>query len=390
MRVSRSRHSLPQQVRSGNALDAKKECRHCQSGREIPPVSVNECPAKSVARPLEKSAAENQGRSADPQNVRHDEVLPLPLPIHAQAEGKDQGSEKERKRDQPGDHRELGKCQSQRFRITLRYSHNRMLRLLSERDLPDLMALKASAGWNQTEAEWLLFLRLEPNGCFGIEADGRIVSSATCFCYGEQLAWIGMVLTLPEYRKRGYARRLTQAALDYAGKRTMRLDASDFGRPLYESLDFVEECQVDRWRRAPASVGPLIEPVCEPGSYDPLFDSRVFGANRSKLLSEFALDESASLPGAYAFGRPGANGPFFGPCVAETANSAASLLHWFVSRHAAESVYLDLFPHHMEAVRMARQFGFEPARHLTRMVRKPVIPELPDSRIYFTGSFSFG
>src|SRR5436190_1877359 len=112
------------------------------------------------------------------------------------------------------------------------------LRKLRDSDLPDLMALKAAAGWNQTEDDWLLFLRYDPAGCFGIEDKGRIVSSSTSMCY-DTMAWIGMVLTLPEYRGRGLARQLTQVAVEYAGSKVVRLDASDMGRPLYESMGFV-------------------------------------------------------------------------------------------------------------------------------------------------------
>src|SRR3954454_17574772 len=100
------------------------------------------------------------------------------------------------------------------------------------------MELKQAAGWNQTEDDWLLFLRYDPDGCFGIEVNGRVVASATSMPYGDTLAWMGMVLTLPEYRAKGLARRLTEAAVAYAGARVVKLDASDMGRPLYESLSF--------------------------------------------------------------------------------------------------------------------------------------------------------
>src|SRR3954469_16158490 len=79
---------------------------------------------------------------------------------------------------------------------TARYPTTVRLRLLTERDLPDLMALKTAAGWNQTEEDWLLFFEYDRNGCFGIEVNGGIVASSTAMCYGHELAWIGMVLTL--------------------------------------------------------------------------------------------------------------------------------------------------------------------------------------------------
>lgn len=49
------------------------------------------------------------------------------------------------------------------------------------------------------------------------------------------------VFTYPEFRKRGLARLLTQTAIDYCrqhGYKILWLHASQYGRPLYESLGF--------------------------------------------------------------------------------------------------------------------------------------------------------
>lgn len=59
------------------------------------------------------------------------------------------------------------------------------LRRLQAADLTDLMALKAAAGWNQTTEDWLRVLRLAPAGCFGVEAHGSVVASATVVSYDE-------------------------------------------------------------------------------------------------------------------------------------------------------------------------------------------------------------
>lgn len=262
------------------------------------------------------------------------------------------------------------------------------IRLLRESDLPDLMALKTAANWNQTEDDWLAALRYEPEGCFGVEVDGRVVASAAAACY-DRLSWIGMVLTLPEFRGRGFARLLTQAAVVYSGNRAVRLDASDLGRPLYESMGFVAECATERWFRAPAPASCEAEPVGEL-RWDRAYDTAVFGADRTRLLEIFARDEGASVPGGYAFGRPGSNARYFGPCVAESVEAARRLMAWFVGRHPGEPLFTDLFPHHLEAVKVATEFGFVPARRLTRMVLKPVPVSLPDRRVFATGSFSWG
>ncbi len=72
------------------------------------------------------------------------------------------------------------------------------LRLLCAEVLANTIELPTLAGWNQTVDDWQTLLRLDPQGCFCIEIDDRIVATTTLLCYGRRLAWIGMVLTRPE------------------------------------------------------------------------------------------------------------------------------------------------------------------------------------------------
>lgn len=268
------------------------------------------------------------------------------------------------------------------------YHASVVLRTLRPDDLPALMELKAAAGWNQTDEDWLRLMAMQPEGCLGIEMDGRIVASATTVCYGADLAWIGMVLTLPQYRGRGFARRLMREAVSVAGTRAVRLDASEQGRPLYESMGFVAECPVERWQRA---AGPVSEAApAMPLAFDAALDRAAFGADRSWLIRELARHEGASADSSYALGRPGSSAAFFGPCIAADSESARRLLHWFLARHAHESVVTDLFPLHQPAVRMASDFGFAPLRHLTRMVLSPAPVRVPDRRVFAIAGFEWG
>src|SRR4051812_295102 len=87
--------------------------------------------------------------------------------------------------------------------------------LLFESDIRAAMRLKEAAGWNQTEADWRRLLSLEPNGCFAAVKDGRVVGTTTTTTYGNELAWIGMVLVDPEQRRQGIATQLMKVALEY-------------------------------------------------------------------------------------------------------------------------------------------------------------------------------
>src|SRR5258708_31799820 len=97
------------------------------------------------------------------------------------------------------------------------------------------------AGWNQTAHDWRSLIELEPEGCFALEFDGRVVATATLICYGERLAWLGMVLTHVDYQRRGFARELVTRVLELADERqiqTVKLDATSQGPLLYERLRF--------------------------------------------------------------------------------------------------------------------------------------------------------
>src|ERR1700730_7094689 len=96
------------------------------------------------------------------------------------------------------------------------------VRLLTPSDIPQAMLLKNAEGWNQTEQDWHRLLELSPDGCFGIEHEDKLVATTTTTSYGRELAWIGMVITAPEFRGRGLATRLLTAALEFLDARQIR------------------------------------------------------------------------------------------------------------------------------------------------------------------------
>ena len=272
------------------------------------------------------------------------------------------------------------------------------MRLLTASDIPQVMRLSQAAGWNQTADDWRRLLELEPEGCFGIERDGKVVATTTAVCYGRELAWIGMVLTDPEFRGQGLASSLMAATLEFLDGRHMqwvKLDATDMGKDLYRKFGFVDECPVERWSRPGGAawtanlvaqeVGPPYVPSHE-------MDLRAFGADRSRLLASLASGESTSIPGAgYAMGRPGSNAAYFGPCVADSPAAAQAFVEWFLARHAGESVYWDLLPESRDAVRIAERFGFQCARQLVRMARGKTRPAAANAQqIYALAGFEFG
>src|SRR5207248_11680694 len=91
-------------------------------------------------------------------------------------------------------------------------------RLVSD-DVAAVLRLRDLAGWNQTRADVLRLLVLEPEGCFAACDGGRVIGTATATDYGTALGWVGMVLVDPEFRRRGVATALMGAALDHLRRR---------------------------------------------------------------------------------------------------------------------------------------------------------------------------
>lgn len=262
-----------------------------------------------------------------------------------------------------------------------------MYRTLRAADLEAALALSTAAGWNQVAADWERILQLEPEGCFVVEAEGRIAATATAIRYGRELAWIGMVLTDPAFRRRGFATMLLQAAIRHASSvRGIMLDATDQGRPLYASLGFRDDQPIERWQRE-GIAGEAIPPG-EPVAIPIELDREAFGADRSHLLPLLSEGGSASREG-YGLRRPGLRARYLGPCVARDTASARAAIVSCLEAAPGEPWYWDLLPRNAEAVALARGLGFVPARRLTRMVLGE-IPQRRDDLVYAVAGLEYG
>ena len=241
------------------------------------------------------------------------------------------------------------------------------IRTLHHGDVPLCLELCAEAGWNQTARDWLRLMALAPTGCFGIDAGQRLVATATVVSYGQQLAWIGMVLVRPAHRGQGLARALLQHALDYGRQHKiacLKLDATALGEPVYRKLGFVEECGVERWVRQPGPAVPLKHTARY--VFQAAADRHAFGADRSALLWLLEREEAFSTgDGSYALGRPGTSASYFGPCVTASDPSGPTLLACFLASHIHRPVFWDRFS--ANAARQGALFDFAPVRHLKRM-----------------------
>jgi GNAT superfamily N-acetyltransferase len=262
---------------------------------------------------------------------------------------------------------------------------------MTEGDIPLGMRLKAQAGWNQLEADWQRFLAMQPDGCFVAELDGVPVGTTNTCIFGS-VAWIAMVLVDTEVRGRGVGKALMQHALaflDQQGVRTVRLDATPMGQPLYEKLGFVAEYNLVRYEGAlkPFEDHPkdmlLLVTTSQEKDWDEVvkLDQSISNTDRRKLLMQLFAERPdavrivrGSTISSYLTVRPGINALQIGPCMGK--KDSGPLLLWDAwRRYFGQRVLLDVPQDNKQAVRFAEQMGLQPQRPLVRMSRGPSVNE---------------
>ncbi|MFN2531361.1 MAG: GNAT family N-acetyltransferase [Pyrinomonadaceae bacterium] len=269
----------------------------------------------------------------------------------------------------------------------MRETERIQIRLLKQSDIPAAMSLKESAGWNQTEDDWRCLLHLEPAGCFAAWIDEELVGTTTTTTYGEQLAWVGMVLVLPAKRRLGIATELLKVALDYLAGRaeTVKLDATPQGRFVYQHFGFEVESCIERWIGVGATGNQRSsETVVRWTNLDDqrreLFtlDAEAFNADRARLLDALLdkdlLGPMLSRSGAcglegYAFARRGSRANYLGPMVMKNVEQTGTLLDSVLGGLVGQPVYLDLNLEFEAGFRVLANRGFAKQRDLIRMRR---------------------
>jgi hypothetical protein len=161
--------------------------------------------------------------------------------------------------------------------------------------------------------------------------------------FGKDMATLGMVIVSNAVQGRGIGRKLTEAMLEKLKGRSVVLNATEEGLPLYAKLGFVEVGTVFQ-HQAPAPTVPLAELV--PGERvrpmgaadDCLAEmySRACGMDRGALLAALTANASSTVvltrdhqPVGFALFRRFGRGWSIAPVVAPDLGGAKALIsHW--------------------------------------------------------------
>jgi GNAT superfamily N-acetyltransferase len=220
-----------------------------------------------------------------------------------------------------------------------------------------------------------LLQSVQPDGWYVIEQDGAPLAVAGCLVYGD-FCWLGLVATHPAARGRGLASEVSSHLVQWAlrrGCRTVALDASVPGRPVYERLGFRAVGATAELVRPPA---PPVRPgvradQASPDELDEIarFDRTVFGGDRARLLRALARDplgawwitrgDDGALSG-YLLARPG----LLGPGAALAADAAERLVRSALDETGELRV---LVPGESAFHDVLTRLGFAEQRRLTHM-----------------------
>ena len=256
------------------------------------------------------------------------------------------------------------------------------IRQMVASDLRDGVRLKTLAGWNQTDADWRLFLEVAAQGCFAALRNGQLIGTSAAVRYSGELGWIGMVLVDPDHRRMGLGTRLMQEALGRLSDcGCVKLDATPAGHEVYRRLGFEDEFGLRRLVCAclpPMQPDRSVVPV-RPQDLSALaaLDAQAFGAARPGILAYLAKSapetawmlRGAGGVQAFCLGRPGANYHQIGPVIADGVGSARAVVTAAINALAGRPAVLDV-PDAQGAFRdWLLSLGFAAQRPLTRMCR---------------------
>ncbi|MCW8133514.1 MAG: GNAT family N-acetyltransferase [Planctomycetota bacterium] len=263
-------------------------------------------------------------------------------------------------------------------------------RVLTLKDIPGAQRLRELAKWNQTDEDWKNLIAFEPQGCFAVEMDGKVVGTATSTRFAPNtgagsFGWIGMVLVDPEYRRHGIGSTLLKHCIAYLqgqGVETVRLDATPMGKKVYDQLGFVDEYSLERWEGTAQKVpGGVLGPwsLTPPTEADlpalAAYDTPVFGADRGAVLAAWRAGwpelaavarEGANVRG-YVLARRGANFHQIGPVIGDDPGVCEALAMYALERLAGQRVVMDLVTANDWAVPMATRCGLRHQRPFIRM-----------------------
>jgi GNAT superfamily N-acetyltransferase len=258
------------------------------------------------------------------------------------------------------------------------------LRPMHASDIKQGMRLSIAEGWNQTEKDWTLLIENRGNICLVAETKNKIIGTTTAINYSNEIAWIGMVLVNKEYRGRGVSTSLLTNILEkLRACKSIKLDATPVGQPVYKKFGFRDEYLITRMINPSMKnylmnndIDILPEPIL-PEHVEEIaaLDESIFGANRITLIryvikeyphKAWILKRNNKIEG-FVLGREGNKYNHIGPVMASTTFDAQILISKALNKLNNQPVIMDVLNDKKELLRWLQSIGFLIQRQFLRM-----------------------
>jgi GNAT superfamily N-acetyltransferase len=257
------------------------------------------------------------------------------------------------------------------------------LRTILPKDIAGCKLLSDAEGWNQTEKDWKLLVGNEQNVCLLAENEQKNIGTATAMNYSREVAWIGMVLVDKAYRGRGIGKMLISNILNrLTSFKSIKLDATPVGQPLYEKLGFKNEYLIHRMTTSSKKISqPFlsgITPVPVLVSDIPeitALDTSIFGAERTSLVkslisenpeNSWCVKRNGKIT-AFALGRSGRKYHQIGPVFASSLIETIVLISQTLLKLAGKPLVVDVPAEKVELINWLNSIGFVRERDFVRM-----------------------
>jgi hypothetical protein len=259
----------------------------------------------------------------------------------------------------------------------------------------------ASEGWNPGLHDAEAFLAADPQGFFVVKVDRQPVATLAAVRYGERFGFLGLYITAPDKRGRGYGLTVWRAGRAHLAGRVAGLDAVLEQEKTYARDGFVADHRTTRHvlpstSSLPAAHRPMVDAREVPLETLAAYDRHLFPSTRSAFLAAWiTMPDARSLAvtdGDQMVGwgarRSCIQGHKVGPLFADDSDIANDLF-CALSADVAGPIYLDIPGPNAAGRALAARHDMTPVFSTVRMYDGPP-PVLDLERIFGVTTLELG
>lgn len=219
--------------------------------------------------------------------------------------------------------------------------------------LPQGHALTQALRWPYRLEDWAFAHRLGRG--YAVEMHDNLVGTAFWWPYGDDYASMGMIIVSEQAQRRGIGAAMMDAMLADTAGRSLFLQSTVAGRPLYERLGFravdvVQQHQAVLDHAPGAVAADVTVRAMTPADLPAIraLDSDAAGMDRTPLLdallavADVVIAERDGRVAGYGCVRTWGRGVVIGPIVAPDAAAARTLIAALAQRHVGAFVRIDV------------------------------------------------